>query len=579
MKNTIITGFVLAVIYCLNVMNINAQTVPVRIVSYNLLNFPNGRNDCGSGNVNLPNRTDTLRKIMSYLKPDIFAGCEIQSEAGCDSILTRSLNVFGETSYQRAQFVSNSAGGDLQNMLFYNSAKLTLKEQRVIQVYPRDISHYILYLNDVTLPLHHDTCFVEVFVCHLKAGSTSSNISDRAQQLQTLVQVLETRPSNRHLVVCGDLNTYKSSEVGYQYLIGGTINPMKDPLNAPGNWTNNASFDYLHTQSPRSSGSMDCGVTGGLDDRFDHILLSHNAMLGSDSLKYVSNSYKAIGNDGNHYNQNILSGGNSMYPDSLVKALFYMSDHLPVKLDLQYKIPTNYGLNVTYSSNSSCTTSGATVQVTPQLGTAPYSYVWTPAVSTSDIASNLSAGSYCVQVTDALGIQDELCFEIGVVNPLSVQGFPGVDDGTCNGQVFVAIVGGAAPYTCSWNDSQNQTTETASNLCAGTYTCTVTDANGCQEVVSVVVSSETSGLTAEHDLAISVFPNPFLDELKVQIEGYTGKANVNVYQLSGEKIFGTESFISFNKNHVVLPVENLAKGVYLVEIRTISSVKILKVSK
>src|SRR5688572_18603429 len=79
-----------------------AQTVPLRVVSYNLLNFPNGRNDCGAGNTNLPNRADSLRKIMRYLQPDIFVGCEIQTEAGCDSVLTRALNVFGTTHYQRA---------------------------------------------------------------------------------------------------------------------------------------------------------------------------------------------------------------------------------------------------------------------------------------------------------------------------------------------------------------------------------------------------------------------------------------------------------------------------------------------
>jgi hypothetical protein len=75
-----------------------AQTDTVTIVAYNLLNFPNGRNDCGSNTV-VPNRADTLRKILQYVKPDIFVACEIQTEAGADSVLTRSLNVFGANNY------------------------------------------------------------------------------------------------------------------------------------------------------------------------------------------------------------------------------------------------------------------------------------------------------------------------------------------------------------------------------------------------------------------------------------------------------------------------------------------------
>ncbi len=47
-----------------------AQTDTITLVAYNVLNFPDGRNDCSS-NTLVPNRSDTLRKILGYLKPDI----------------------------------------------------------------------------------------------------------------------------------------------------------------------------------------------------------------------------------------------------------------------------------------------------------------------------------------------------------------------------------------------------------------------------------------------------------------------------------------------------------------------------
>lgn len=550
----------------------SAQTVPIRVVSYNLLNFPNGRNDCGGGNINLPNRADTLRKIMQYLKPDIFVGCEIQTEAGCDSVLNRALNVFGTTSYQRAQFQSNSMGGDLQNMLFYNSAKLTLKEQRIVATAPRDINHYILYVKDNTLPQHHDTCFIEVFMCHLKAGSASSDLSDRAAQTALLRNVLNNRPQGRHLFVCGDLNTYRSSEVGYQNLVSGGTNFMRDPINLPGNWTSNSSFAAIHTQSPRVSGSTDCGVTGGLDDRFDHILVSQNVMTGTNLMQYTASSYKAIGNDGNHYNQSILSGGNSQYPDSVVRALYYAADHLPVKLDALVTIPANNGLNLTLSyAGGACQTGGTSVTVHPNLGQAPYSYSWSANAGsvTTATASNLSAGSYCVTVTDNNGLSDNVCFEVASNNPLEGSSFPGLDDGTCNGQTFVVVNGGQPPYSYQWNDPQNQTTVTASNLCAGTYTCVVTDQNGCTVNVQGVVQSETTSLEELFAAtAFTLYPNPATESVNLRYESQLelGTVELRILSISGE-VVRTQTVDLSVGNEVTVSLNDLQNGTYFVELQ------------
>lgn len=48
----------------------------------------------------------------------------------------------------------------------------------------------------------------------------------------------------------------------------------------------------------------------------------------------------------------------------------------------------------------------------------------------------------------------------------------------CNGTITANVNGGTAPYTYLWNDSAFNTTATATNLCAGTYSVTVTDALG-----------------------------------------------------------------------------------------------------
>lgn len=548
-----------------------AQTVPLRVVSYNLLNFPNGRNDCGAGNVNLPNRADSLRKIMRYLQPDIFVGCEIQTEAGCDSVLTRALNVFGTTHYQRAAFIPNSDGGDLQNMLFYHSGKLTLKEQRVIPTGIRDINHYILYVNDNTLPQHHDTCFIEVFMCHLKAGSATADQNDRAAQTSLLRTILDGRPQGRHLFVCGDLNTYRSTEVCYQNLVSGGTNFMRDPINTPGSWTNNSSFASIHTQSPRVSGGMDCGAAGGLDDRFDHILVSQNVLSGTNLLQYNASSYKAVGNDGNHYNQSILAGSNSQYPDSVVRALYYSSDHLPVKLDMTVMIPTNNGLNLTLSmTGGACQTGGTSVTVHPNLGQAPYTFQWSANAGsqTTATANNLPGGSYCVTVTDNNGLTDQVCFEVEATSVLNVSVFDGMDYGTCDGQTFVVATGGETPYSYQWNDPQNQTTATASNLCAGTYTCVITDQNGCSvTVTSTIFSNTTSVEEVFAGTDFSVFPNPATESVTLRCENSLelGVLDFRILSVSGE-VVQTQPVDFSNGNQVTIPLTDLQSGVYFVEL-------------
>ena len=58
---------------------------------------------------------------------------------------------------------------------------------------------------------------------------------------------------------------------------------------------------------------------------------------------------------------------------------------------------------------------------------------------------------------------------------------------TCTGTATVNPSGGIAPYTYAWNDSHAQTTQTATGLCAGTYTCTVMDNTGTTTSIAVTV--------------------------------------------------------------------------------------------
>ncbi len=60
---------------------------------------------------------------------------------------------------------------------------------------------------------------------------------------------------------------------------------------------------------------------------------------------------------------------------------------------------------------------------------------------------------------------------------------------SCSGSASISMTSGTAPYTYLWNDALNQTTATSYSLCGGSYTVVVKDANLCQEVVTVTIST------------------------------------------------------------------------------------------
>ncbi len=142
---------------------------------------------------------------------------------------------------------------------------------------------------------------------------------------------------------------------------------------------------------------------------------------------------------------------------------------------------------VNVSCNGGC---NGSAQVTPSGGTAPYTYVWSPAVGTGVNASNLCAGSYTVTVTDALACTGFTVITITQPPLLTLTLSSQVNvlcNGSCNGTATVTAGGGTPGYTYNWTPSGG-TGVTATGLCAGNYTCTVTDTKGCTKQATVTIT-------------------------------------------------------------------------------------------
>ncbi|MBK6838829.1 MAG: hypothetical protein IPG90_11675 [Bacteroidetes bacterium] len=146
--------------------------------------------------------------------------------------------------------------------------------------------------------------------------------------------------------------------------------------------------------------------------------------------------------------------------------------------------------NIPSSTNILCN-GGAdgTADVNAAGGTTNYTYSWAPSGGSGTTASALVAGTYTVTVTDANGCTSTSSVTLTEPTVINVQlsSTPSLC-GNANGSADVVAGGGTSPFAYSWSPSGGATS-TASNLSAGTYTVTVTDANNCTSTNTVAVAN------------------------------------------------------------------------------------------
>jgi endonuclease/exonuclease/phosphatase family metal-dependent hydrolase len=296
----------------------------LRLMTYNVLNYT-------STDANA-NRYLSLRTIVAYYQPDMMICSEMIDGSGAQRLLDSAFNVNGINYYSRAAFPN---GPDTDNMLYYNNQKVKLKSQNQISTNLRDITRYRVY--HVISP--GDTAYLNLFSAHLKAGSLPADATTRLGEVTDFCNYITLLPQSENLIIGGDFNVYSNTEQAWTYITSTSCpHVFYDPINAGGAWNSNSLFAGIHTQSTRSSSNPGCcgGATGGLDDRFDFLLANNRVMNGGSKIRYIPGSYKACGNDGNHLNKSIIEAPvNSSVPSNVNTALFNMSDHLPVLMELE----------------------------------------------------------------------------------------------------------------------------------------------------------------------------------------------------------------------------------------------------
>lgn len=200
------------------------------------------------------------------------------------------------------------------------------------------------------------------------------------------------------------------------------------------------------------------------------------------------------------------------------------------------------------------------------IGTGPFTFLWSNGATTDSI-NGLGAGTYTVQVTDSYGcvVSDTVVISqpTALLTSMSSnsESAPGANDGSAS----VSPVGGTPGYTYVW--SNGGTNSTITGLAGGTYTVTVTDANGCETVDSVTVSTLTGVSAAALPGQVQIFPNPTSGKFTIsyELQGQ-GPIEVRVVNAIGQMILEREN-LNGPAGSLEVDLTHKSAGVYLVIFR------------
>jgi hypothetical protein len=243
---------------------------------------------------------------------------------------------------------------------------------------------------------------------------------------------------------------------------------------------------------------------------------------------------------------------------------------------------TTFNINPVINNVNCFGQSNGSISLNPSGGSIPYTVNWTNGSSADEI-TNLTKGIYQATVTDANSCEIGTPL-IPVLQPMALS----VDTATGSNNITTILAsGGTAPYSYLWNNGD--TSSNSSNLAAGTYSVTVTDAHGCDTTMQNIVIKQTTQGTIpppppppvdsvkDSSVNIIVYPNPtsgivYLQSqvqqtIHVQIVSEQGKV-----LLQGDYIMNTNVPASIN-------VASFADGIYFLKVVGDKSSTVVKIIK
>jgi len=281
------------------------------------------------------------------MRPDVFIGQEFINTSGVNAFLGLLNTAPGSPGdWQAAPFIN---GPDTDSAFFYRTSKVDFLGVTVVAVggfspnHPRNLQRYDIRLKEYAA----DAAVLACYSTHMKASTGGSNEARRLLEAQRMRDDAESLPADWQFLVGGDFNIRTSFEGAYQEMVGAQANNdgrFADPIKTPGNWNNTSFFRIVHTQDPTGA--------GGMDDRFDQVLVSHGLIdgegfdyIGDPDIPYSTltwddpnHSYRSWVNDGTAFHTSLAVATHQMagpvIAQALRNAVTSSGGHLPVFLDL-----------------------------------------------------------------------------------------------------------------------------------------------------------------------------------------------------------------------------------------------------
>lgn len=200
-------------------------------------------------------------------------------------------------------------------------------------------------------------------------------------------------------------------------------------------------------------------------------------------------------------------------------------------------------------------------------------------------ADMLSFGEYVVTATDDVGCVSTDTFFIDQPEPLviSIIEFTPEINTEGTGLIEIGVSGGTGDYDIQWFlDGENNIFDglLLENANSGEYTIIVTDENGCEVSIEIVINLGVSTLIIDHQQSISVFPNPASEFIQIEFDlsDMIKEGHYAIYGLDG-KIYDS-GIIDFNERSILeVNINRLAPGSYFVQLTingTQNSLKFIK---
>ncbi|PKP17955.1 MAG: hypothetical protein CVU05_14560, partial [Bacteroidetes bacterium HGW-Bacteroidetes-21] len=236
--------------------------------------------------------------------------------------------------------------------------------------------------------------------------------------------------------------------------------------------------------------------------------------------------------------------------------------------------PTALSVSTTTYQNPTCFgVSNGWITATTSNGSSPYTYIWSNG-QTSQTAINLASGNYSVTVIDGCNTTKTSSRTLSNSSLTATLSPTCTPSGLCQGTITATPTNGNSPYTYIW--SNNQTTQTATNLCENRYYVTITDANGCKynsnarikkcnpnAAPADIFASKSSNSTTD----FYITPNPGSAIVRLYVSEYDGMADVRIYNSTGS-LFYSQNKVNLSESDIEFSVSNWTKGIYMVVVYT-----------